>query len=176
MSDNFITVDLYGPSEPICNFDFICCICLDEDTVDLIKLECCQQLLHKSCFVSWIISKGIDFYCPICRNKIHNLTKLITLNDIFDNITNNFPRNNKLKIDNANEIIHQYWYINNGNNTINITLEQNSNSENNNIHPLRPFNLNCFINKFIASMIIIMLLAYFVFSISQGLNGTKSKN
>ena len=44
-----------------------CCICLTND-LNLIKLKCCDQLIHKQCLFNITIN-GHNL-CPLCRRKI----------------------------------------------------------------------------------------------------------
>lgn len=115
----------------------ICCICLDDiNNYDnnTINLDCCNQKLHKICFMDWILIKGVVSNCPMCRKNISNLNEVITLNDIYDNISN-FSPNNMKKIDNANIIINHY-FCSNSNNSISIGIDlsdqPNDSSENTN--------------------------------------------
>lgn len=113
----------------------ICCICLDDiNNYDnnTINLDCCNQRLHKICFMDWILIKGVVSNCPMCRKNICNLNEVITLNDIYDNISN-FSPNNMKKIDNANIIINHYFCTNNQNSIsigIDSTEQINDSSEN----------------------------------------------
>ena len=49
------------------NIDFRCIICLENKNTDIIKLKCCNNILHYNCYLNYV--KTIDDYrCPICRN------------------------------------------------------------------------------------------------------------
>ena len=49
------------------NIDFQCIICLENKNTDIIKLKCCNNILHYNCYLNYV--KTIDDYrCPICRN------------------------------------------------------------------------------------------------------------
>lgn len=49
------------------NIDFQCMICLENKNTDIIKLKCCNNILHYNCYLNYV--KTIDKYrCPICRN------------------------------------------------------------------------------------------------------------
>lgn len=47
--------------------DWICNICLENNHNDLIELRCCKNILHKSCFYTFLQNNKL-FNCPICRN------------------------------------------------------------------------------------------------------------
>jgi hypothetical protein len=50
------------------NTDFNCIICLEKKNTDIIKLKCCNNMLHYYCYLDYL--KNIDDYrCPICRNE-----------------------------------------------------------------------------------------------------------
>lgn len=49
---------------------FTCTICLEENTKnqDIVKLKCCNNLLHYKCYIEYL--KNTKLYnCPLCRNK-----------------------------------------------------------------------------------------------------------
>ena len=52
------------------NEDFTCAICLEENKKnnDIIKLKCCENLLHHKCFLDYL-KNNILYKCPLCRNK-----------------------------------------------------------------------------------------------------------
>lgn len=147
---------------------FTCCICLDEnltDGIEALKLNCCNQYIHKMCFIDWVLTKVKDITCPICRKHILNLKEFITLEDILDNLCFNYPKNTKKKIDNANSIIQQLWYINEENgNRIDLTLETTNTQTQSNQDT---YIINFIFNKLITSIIIIILLSLFIFSIDK---------
>jgi len=59
LSDLIITNDKH--------IDFQCIICLENKNTDIIKLKCCNNILHYNCYLNYV--KTIDDYrCPICRN------------------------------------------------------------------------------------------------------------
>jgi len=50
------------------NIHFQCVICLENKNIDIIKLKCCDNIIHYDCYLSYV--KIIDKYsCPICRNE-----------------------------------------------------------------------------------------------------------
>ena len=58
-----------------------------------IKMNCCNQKLHKKCFLEWIlypITKNHNYnnklYCIICKSKIKNLEDIIPLGDFINYI------------------------------------------------------------------------------------------
>lgn len=97
MSNNIIELN---------NFE-ICCICL-ESTPPYIETICCHQKFHKNCFLQWIISKGIESTCPICREDIHSIDQFITVNDLYLELNNMRPLHNNY-INNANNLISKFW-------------------------------------------------------------------
>ncbi len=46
-----------------------CCICLDCHSRSSLKLNCCQQFIHRQCFLLLMLN-GHD-KCPLCRKDIH---------------------------------------------------------------------------------------------------------
>ena len=90
-----------------------CCICLNTDVnrqvtlpsndlqfnyPDFIKMDCCNQQIHKNCFLDWIIhpiktNKKYDnkFHCIICKTKIVNLQNTIPIGDFINFIENTKP-------------------------------------------------------------------------------------
>lgn len=155
-------------SDQFCIDKFICCICLDETESDIIILDCCHQKIHKKCFIDWILFRGLGFNCPICRKNITSLKEIITLNDIFDNISLDIPIN-KTKIENANSIIHQHWSITEGTRIINFsiqTYENDTTSADPEAIFLQQTKRIC--NKIIGLLITILILGYFIFVIEKG--------
>jgi hypothetical protein len=84
-----------------------CCICLntdgyietstlkERDDYIFIKMDCCNQQIHKNCFLDWIVhpiktNKKYDnkFHCIICKTKIVNLQNIISLGDFINYIEN----------------------------------------------------------------------------------------
>jgi hypothetical protein len=54
-------------------FTSMCCICLDIDSDDVLKystLSCCGNHMHKECYINWILHKGLEATCPMCRHSI----------------------------------------------------------------------------------------------------------
>lgn len=49
-----------------------CCICLctDKDECAFKTLECCGNRIHTDCYLEWILHKGWEASCPICRQSI----------------------------------------------------------------------------------------------------------
>lgn len=48
--------------------NFVCSICIDEQyTSDIVKLNSCEHLFHKSCIRNWILVKS---NCPLCRTDV----------------------------------------------------------------------------------------------------------
>jgi hypothetical protein len=95
-----------------------CCICLTNDStynLNLIKLKCCDQLIHKQCIFKIIIN-GHNL-CPLCRRKIE-LKKYFTRVTFLKHIYN-LPFNEKYKnIHNIQTNLYQltfFEYIDNNN-------------------------------------------------------------
>jgi hypothetical protein len=90
-----------------------CCICLTNE--NLIKLKCCDQLIHKECIFNIVIND--HNLCPLCRRKIElkkYFTRLTFLKHIY-----NLPFNQKYKnIHNIQTNLYQltfFEYIDNNN-------------------------------------------------------------
>ena len=48
-----------------------CCICINTFEDEFIKLQCCNQFIHKNCIMEFITSINNNIYkCPICRTQI----------------------------------------------------------------------------------------------------------
>jgi hypothetical protein len=49
-----------------------CCICLetDEDDTSYETLECCGNQMHSSCFTGWVLHRGFQATCPMCRMTV----------------------------------------------------------------------------------------------------------
>lgn len=79
-----------------------CCICLNDiENDDIFKLECCNNVVHHNCIVSWInssIDKKFTDYnkCVLC--KIYNKT----IDDYYQNIVAEHQINN---LDNSNHLV-----------------------------------------------------------------------
>lgn len=79
-----------------------CCICLNDiENDDIFKLECCNNVVHHNCIVSWInssIDKKFTDYnkCVLC--KIYNKT----IDDYYQNILAERQINN---LDNSNHLV-----------------------------------------------------------------------
>lgn len=82
------------------DYTYDCCICLNEtlscNDSTLLKMNCCNQTLHKECFLEWIIhpmNKNYNynnkFNCVICKTKINNFDEIISLGDFINYIQNN---------------------------------------------------------------------------------------
>lgn len=115
--------------------DNYCCICLN-DTLDFnytyppftfLKMNCCNQTLHKECFLEWIIhpvNKNYNynnkFHCVICKTKINNFDEIISLGEFINYIQNN--KNNKSDIGYYKNILTEL-YKNNIITTIMINSE-----------------------------------------------------
>ena len=50
------------------NIDFQCVICLENKNTDIIKLKCCNNILHYNCYLDYL-KKNNNYSCPICRDK-----------------------------------------------------------------------------------------------------------
>ena len=61
-----------------------CCICLNTNKDNFIKLKCCKQFIHKGCIIELVVNNDV-FNCPICRSKI-KLCDSITFGKIIDYI------------------------------------------------------------------------------------------
>ena len=48
--------------------EWVCNICLENNHNKLIELRCCKNILHKSCFYTFL-QKNKLFNCPLCRNN-----------------------------------------------------------------------------------------------------------
>jgi len=81
--------------------DINCCICLcNSNFQSSLKMNCCNQILHKECFLEWInypvhnsdYNSDYNFnnklYCVICKTKIHNFDDIITLGEFVNYIEN----------------------------------------------------------------------------------------
>jgi hypothetical protein len=78
----------------------MCCICLSNSdfhssfSTEFVKMFCCNQTLHKECFLDWInypINKNSynnKFDCVICKTKIKNFNDIISLGEFVNYIEN----------------------------------------------------------------------------------------
>lgn len=50
--------------------EFICVIFLEDNTKnhDIVKLKCCNNLLHYNCYLNYLKTTTTKYKCPICRN------------------------------------------------------------------------------------------------------------
>lgn len=65
---NELIIDLFENKKNLDN-NFTCVICLKENisNENIIKLQCCNNLLHYKCYLNYI--KSIEVYkCPLCRD------------------------------------------------------------------------------------------------------------
>lgn len=96
-----------------------CCICLSEPyfSRSFIKMYCCNQTLHKECFLEWInypIHKNSDYnnklHCVICKTKIENFDEIITLGEFINYIeTKTYYRNNDSLVLHYKKIISELY-------------------------------------------------------------------
>lgn len=90
---------------------FECCICLDNNNNDSIKLNCCKIQIHKYCFIEWIIHNGNnDIKCPMCRVLIINLEEVLPKYDFLNYINNIYDTDNipLYKLYNIQHILQKY--------------------------------------------------------------------
>lgn len=79
-----------------------CCICLNDiENDDIFRLECCNNVVHHDCIISWVnssIDKKFTDYnkCVLC--KIYNKT----IDDYYQNILAERQINN---LDNSNHLV-----------------------------------------------------------------------
>jgi hypothetical protein len=79
-----------------------CCICLNDiETDDIFRLECCNNVVHHDCIISWInssIDKKFSDYnkCVLC--KIYNKS----IDDYYQNILSEREIDNYENLDNSN--------------------------------------------------------------------------
>lgn len=77
------------------NNNIYCCICLNTNVnnqnYDFVKMNCCNQQIHKNCFLDWILypikkNNNYDkkFHCIICKTKIINLQNIISIGDFIN--------------------------------------------------------------------------------------------
>jgi len=92
-----------------------CCICLNT-TCDY-SANCCDNKMHKSCLITWLIYKG-SFCCPLCRSnniKIsrHDLCNTsIVYHDLTETqIIDNLNHLLQTTIDIPNEITHRGCFV-----------------------------------------------------------------
>lgn len=84
-----------------------CCICLEQCQIqEDIKMKCCNQNIHKSCLLDWIISKKSNENCPLCRNDILDIVEIYTIEDFLNKITKK-----KCKNKNIEEILNKWYQI-----------------------------------------------------------------
>jgi hypothetical protein len=66
-----------------------CCVCLetyvDTEPENWIKMNCCQQYLHKNCLAQWILCKKSKRSCPICRQQV-KLNEYMVLQELLISI------------------------------------------------------------------------------------------
>lgn len=103
---------------------FECCICLDNNEIDSVNLNCCKIKIHQLCFIQWIVHNGnITIKCPMCRTELKELHNIIDKDDFLNYIntldTDNLPL---YKIYNIKKIISKYYIIDLGNNQYNTFL------------------------------------------------------
>jgi len=46
------------------------CLCIDKDECAFKTLECCGNRIHTVCYLEWLLHKGWEASCPICRQSI----------------------------------------------------------------------------------------------------------
>ena len=73
--------------------DINCCICLGNSNFQSsLKMNCCNQTLHKECFLEWInypvrnSNYNNKLYCIICKTKIDKFDDIITLGEFVNYI------------------------------------------------------------------------------------------
>lgn len=87
-----------------------CCICLDECQKQEIKMECCSQNIHKSCLLEWIVCQTNNENCPLCRTDISDITKIYTIEDFLNKMT---QINCKKTTKNIEKILNKWFKIDN---------------------------------------------------------------
>lgn len=120
------------------SFNFECCICLEQfekstqdinslcdneflfDITKILKTNCCNQIMHKSCLLEWLISKKNNENCPLCRDNIH-------IPDYYylDELINNLHKRQKQDQYIISSILLKYYNIRD------VYLQLNSFSDNN---------------------------------------------
>ena len=100
----------------------MCCICLSNSdfhssfSTEFVKMICCNQTLHKECFLEWInypINKNSynnKFDCVICKTKIKNFDDIITLGEFVNYIENkNLDKSNDALVIHYKKIISELY-------------------------------------------------------------------
>jgi hypothetical protein len=53
-----------------------CCICIEtEPETSYEHLICCKNKVHTTCYINWLMHKGVQATCPMCRVSV-NITKI----------------------------------------------------------------------------------------------------
>lgn len=148
-----------------------CCICLNTDCKwepKFIKMNCCNQNLHKKCFLEWIlypITKNHNYnnklYCIVCKSKIKNLEDIIPLGDFI-----NYIEKKQYEIDDKELIFYYKKIISDFYEDSIVTIIINS-EDNNEIEEylnkeLKICNLFCIILFFIIFILFILIGNVFV--------------
>lgn len=125
----------------------ICCICLDETNIKYEKTICCNNYIHKSCFLTWLIYS--DFSCCLCRQNPKITVDEIVNYDI--NYIKTFNIDKQIFIKNLNNIVNESCIVN-----ITENISENLNESNNSSE-----NQVVFTNKRLKNCLILLLIPVF---------------
>lgn len=61
-----------------------CCVCLDNvDCKKDVRMKCCTQIMHKSCFLEWTTNKPENVNkCLVCKSEFQNVLEYVTFEDV----------------------------------------------------------------------------------------------
>lgn len=86
-----------------------CCICINTNNDNFIKLRCCNQSIHENCVIEFITNINNNIYkCPTCRK---NLDVPISFGKIIDYISEKRESISKEKIQNVIINLYKDIYI-----------------------------------------------------------------
>ena len=51
----------------------------DEEHMDIVRLVCCKEFMHRDCLQTWL---GFESLCPYCRHPIKDIASIQLFNSI----------------------------------------------------------------------------------------------
>lgn len=132
-----------------------CCICLEFDNLDF-KTNCCNNITHKNCLLTWLIY-NFKLECCICRS---NLSDVLTKDDFLEyNIDENTTASKKIiLIKNLNNILNNFAFDDMALARVDDVIV-NSNTENR-IHDIHIAIIISFLGVILICLIMMLLLKF----------------
>lgn len=61
-----------------------CCVCLEHaDEKKDIRMKCCAQIMHKSCFLEWTSNKVVNMNkCLVCKGEFESMLEYTSFEDV----------------------------------------------------------------------------------------------